>query len=192
MFPKYRENTRFPCRNRRVGWLEKPFCSPGNFGAREKSAVLRDILWCDKPCLGSCTYSFRYSTDGSALVGSMEDYFSQFGDKACCFEDLRPYVTDLVADAKSRWISFLVSQEPSFVRAAFLFWSARVLSPSGTIGYLGGFAAGGQRAEATTDQHRGLRYIHRFRVILGLQVYRRVHGRTRFRLQLTRDRTAAY
>lgn len=54
----------------------------------------------------------------------MENYFSQFGDKACCFEDLRPYV-DLGADGKSRWISFLASQEPSFVRILFLFGSAR-------------------------------------------------------------------
>jgi len=50
----------------------------------------------------------------------MEKYFSQFGDKACCFEDLRPYV-NLGTDEKLRWTAFLASQEPSFVRVMFLF-----------------------------------------------------------------------
>lgn len=58
-------------------------------------------------------FSHRISSDESALVDSMENYFSQFGDKACCFEDLRPCV-NLGADANSRWINFLASQEPSF------------------------------------------------------------------------------
>jgi hypothetical protein len=101
----------------------------------------------------------------------MENYFSQFSDKACCFEDLRSYV-DLDVEAKSRWISFLASQGLSFVRIIFfLFGYAHVLSSSGNIGYRGGFAAGGQRAETTTDQSCGLGYIDRFRVVFGLQVY---------------------
>jgi N-terminal acetyltransferase B complex non-catalytic subunit len=57
----------------------------------------------------------------------MENYFSQFGDKACCFEDLQPYV-DLGADAKSRWTSFLQSQEPSFVRTIIFVWVYCVLN----------------------------------------------------------------
>ncbi|KAG1753404.1 N-acetyltransferase B complex non catalytic subunit-domain-containing protein [Suillus lakei] len=64
-------------------------------------------------------FSYGISSDESALVGSMENYFSQFGDKTCCFEDLRPCV-DLGADAKSRWMSFLASQESSFATAGDL------------------------------------------------------------------------
>ncbi|KAG1756688.1 N-acetyltransferase B complex non catalytic subunit-domain-containing protein [Suillus paluster] len=55
-------------------------------------------------------FSHGISSDESTLVSLMENYFSQFGDKQCCFEDLRPYV-DLGADAKSRWMSFLASRE---------------------------------------------------------------------------------
>lgn len=44
----------------------------------------------------------------------MQQYFERFGDKACCFEDLKPYLTmgggDLV-----KWTSFLEAVPTSFV-----------------------------------------------------------------------------
>ncbi|KLO04672.1 actin cytoskeleton organization protein [Schizopora paradoxa] len=38
-------------------------------------------------------------------------YFERFGDKACCFEDLRPYISTLEGDEMVRWISHLDGQD---------------------------------------------------------------------------------
>ncbi|KII88399.1 hypothetical protein PLICRDRAFT_54238 [Plicaturopsis crispa FD-325 SS-3] len=54
------------------------------------------------------------SEDSTALVEMMENYFQQIGDKTCCFEDLRPYLS-LDADGLSRWTSFLESQNASTI-----------------------------------------------------------------------------
>lgn len=40
------------------------------------------------------------------LVHLMQAYFQKFGDKACCFEDLRPYL-ELDSDGLARWTDFL-------------------------------------------------------------------------------------
>lgn len=51
----------------------------------------------------------------TALNDLLEKYFTRFGDKACCFEDLRPYIA-IDSDDLTRWTSFLESQSSSFVR----------------------------------------------------------------------------
>lgn len=42
-----------------------------------------------------------------------ENYFSQFGDKACCYEDLLPYLA-FEGEELEQWTSFLNSRK-SFV-----------------------------------------------------------------------------
>ena len=44
----------------------------------------------------------------------MQQYFERFGDKACCFEDLKPYLT-LGAEDLVKWTSFLEAVPASFV-----------------------------------------------------------------------------
>jgi N-acetyltransferase B complex (NatB) non catalytic subunit len=44
----------------------------------------------------------------------MQQYFERFGDKACCFEDLKPYLT-LEAENLVKWTSFLEAVPASFV-----------------------------------------------------------------------------
>ncbi|KZP19497.1 hypothetical protein FIBSPDRAFT_920120 [Athelia psychrophila] len=48
------------------------------------------------------------SSDESAMVGLMERYFHLVGDKACCYEDMKPYISLPEADLP-RWTSFLES-----------------------------------------------------------------------------------
>jgi N-terminal acetyltransferase B complex non-catalytic subunit len=50
------------------------------------------------------------------LVDVMEKYFKKFGDKTCCFEDLKPYLSldDL---EMPRWVQFLTSVTPSVSRS---------------------------------------------------------------------------
>lgn len=59
-------------------------------------------------------FEFSYIADQTAMVDQMENYFNLIGNKACCFEDLRPYLlleeAELVA-----WTSFLESVPLSFV-----------------------------------------------------------------------------
>lgn len=52
--------------------------------------------------------------DPSRLVTQMKCYFDKIGDKACCFEDLKPYL-GLQGDELSKWTSFLRSIPASFV-----------------------------------------------------------------------------
>ncbi len=44
----------------------------------------------------------------------MKQYFEKFGDKACCFEDLKPYLNP-EADSLPDFRSFLKTVPPSFV-----------------------------------------------------------------------------
>ncbi|KAJ7097819.1 actin cytoskeleton organization protein [Mycena belliarum] len=53
------------------------------------------------------------SNDKNRMVDLMKQYFEEIGDKACCFEDLKPYLTLDVEDGE-RWVSFLRSLMPSF------------------------------------------------------------------------------
>ncbi|KAJ7774501.1 actin cytoskeleton organization protein [Mycena maculata] len=53
------------------------------------------------------------SNDTNRMVDLMKRYFEEIGDKACCFEDLKPYLT-LDADDSEKWKSFLQSLSPSF------------------------------------------------------------------------------
>ncbi|GBE82163.1 hypothetical protein SCP_0405430 [Sparassis crispa] len=49
------------------------------------------------------------SQEPSELLNLLKQYFQQFGDKGCCYEDLRTYV-ELEGDDLSAWTSFLESQ----------------------------------------------------------------------------------
>ncbi|KAI6160023.1 N-acetyltransferase B complex non catalytic subunit-domain-containing protein [Pisolithus thermaeus] len=55
----------------------------------------------------------------SVLVESMADYFAQFGDKACCFEDLRAYL-DLEIASSEQWEAILANQNFSSTSVADL------------------------------------------------------------------------
>lgn len=51
--------------------------------------------------------------DSSVLVESMADYLTQFGDKSCCFEDLKAYLDAEVASSE-QWEAILANQHLSF------------------------------------------------------------------------------
>lgn len=53
----------------------------------------------------------------SRMVTLMKTYFERIGDKACCFEDLKPYLS-LDDDDLSQWTAYLNSVSPSFVSCA--------------------------------------------------------------------------
>ncbi|KAF8651484.1 hypothetical protein AX16_004782 [Volvariella volvacea WC 439] len=53
------------------------------------------------------------SSDSALLVNLMKQYFEQVGDKACCFEDLKPFLPFLDGEEKSTWTTFLQSTTPS-------------------------------------------------------------------------------
>ena len=53
--------------------------------------------------------------DESSVVHLMENYFDQFGDKACCYEDLLGYL-DMESAPLGQWTTFLASHQASFVR----------------------------------------------------------------------------
>nr|ATU82292.1 alpha-actin cytoskeleton organization protein [Macrocybe gigantea] len=52
-------------------------------------------------------------SEPSRLVEQMKAYFEKFGDKACCFEDLKPYLV-LESEELSSWTTFLDSHVSSF------------------------------------------------------------------------------
>ncbi|KAJ6547637.1 actin cytoskeleton organization protein [Mycena capillaripes] len=56
---------------------------------------------------------YGISNDSNRMVDLMKRYFEEIGDKACCFEDLKPYLSLDGEDAAS-WMSFLQSLTPSF------------------------------------------------------------------------------
>ncbi len=49
------------------------------------------------------------------MVDLIQQYFEKIGDKACCFEDLLPYI-HLDGDDLSRWTSYLKSVPSALVR----------------------------------------------------------------------------
>ncbi|KAI6036277.1 N-acetyltransferase B complex non catalytic subunit-domain-containing protein [Pisolithus microcarpus] len=57
--------------------------------------------------------------DSSVLVESMADYLAQFGDKACCFEDLKAYLDPDIASSE-QWETILANQNLSFASIAHL------------------------------------------------------------------------
>ncbi|KAF8163363.1 actin cytoskeleton organization protein [Crassisporium funariophilum] len=59
------------------------------------------------------------SKDPSRMLMIMQQYFEKFGDKACCFEDLKPYL-ELEADDLKQWISFLEGVPTSFTTVSEL------------------------------------------------------------------------
>ncbi|KAJ6596969.1 actin cytoskeleton organization protein [Mycena vulgaris] len=76
-------------------------------GHKDRSALLA-LLELEKRALLHGT-----SNDTNRMVDLMKQYFEEIGDKACCFEDLKPYLA-LDADGSKRWMSFLQSLTPSF------------------------------------------------------------------------------
>lgn len=57
-------------------------------------------------------------------------HVERFGDKACCFEDLRPYISTLEGDEMVRWTSHLDSEEHNSVTAHafhFIFVDAKII-----------------------------------------------------------------
>ncbi|KAF7294869.1 Actin cytoskeleton organization protein [Mycena indigotica] len=52
---------------------------------------------------------YDLSSDPHGLIDVMKHYFELFGDKACCFEDLKPYVSLLEGDDLPQWTAFLQS-----------------------------------------------------------------------------------
>ncbi|RDB21137.1 N-alpha-acetyltransferase 25, NatB auxiliary subunit [Hypsizygus marmoreus] len=57
--------------------------------------------------------SHGLSTDPERLVKLMQQYFEKIGDKACCFEDLKPYL-ELEENDLAQWTSYSESVSPSF------------------------------------------------------------------------------
>jgi len=47
-----------------------------------------------------------YLADSTRLITLLKEYFDNFGDKACCFEDLKPFL-DLEESDLSQFTSFL-------------------------------------------------------------------------------------
>lgn len=52
--------------------------------------------------------------DSGRRIALMKQYFLQVGDKACCFEDLKPYL-DLEENELSEWTAYLESVSQTFV-----------------------------------------------------------------------------
>jgi N-terminal acetyltransferase B complex non-catalytic subunit len=53
-------------------------------------------------------------SDSSQMATLVQQYFERFGGKACCFEDLKPYLTFGTEDLV-KWMSFLAAVPTSFV-----------------------------------------------------------------------------
>ena len=54
------------------------------------------------------------ATDSTTLNSLLEAYFQNFGGKACCYEDLVPYI-ELEGEDLARWTSVLEKQTASSV-----------------------------------------------------------------------------
>lgn len=68
-------------------------------------------------------------TDPTTLISLLESYFQHFGGKACCFEDLQPYI-ELEGDELATWTSVLEKQMAASVsilspteNSCLMFWS---------------------------------------------------------------------
>lgn len=60
----------------------------------------------------------RYISEPARLVELLQEYYEKFGDKACCFEDLLPFLS-LEGDDLTKWQTFLKGISPSFVSPFF-------------------------------------------------------------------------
>ncbi|KAG6810186.1 hypothetical protein H0H92_012950 [Tricholoma furcatifolium] len=76
-------------------------------GPKDRSAALA-LLELEKRA-----HAHGISKDSERLVVLMQDYFTLVGDKACCFEDLKPYLS-LDANQMSKWKSFLRDTSSTF------------------------------------------------------------------------------
>ena len=59
------------------------------------------------------------ATDSTTINSLLEAYFQNFGGKACCYEDLQPYV-ELEGEELARWTSVLEKQTASSVSLSHL------------------------------------------------------------------------
>ncbi|KAG6874208.1 hypothetical protein C0995_003754 [Termitomyces sp. Mi166 len=76
-------------------------------GSKDRSAALA-LLELEKRAR-----NHGISKDSDRLVTLMQDYFTRVGDKACCFEDLKPYLA-LEENEMTGWTSFLQAVSRSF------------------------------------------------------------------------------
>ena len=60
------------------------------------------------------------ATDSTTINSLLEAYFQNFGGKACCYEDLQPYV-ELEGEELARWTSVLEKQTASSVSLSHLY-----------------------------------------------------------------------
>ncbi|KAG6899742.1 hypothetical protein C0993_007271 [Termitomyces sp. T159_Od127] len=79
----------------------------GEDGAKDRSAALA-LLELEKRAR-----VHGISKDSTRLVILMQDYFNRVGHKACCFEDLKPYI-ELGENELTDWTSFLQAVPRSF------------------------------------------------------------------------------
>ena len=66
--------------------------------------------------------------ESDRLLTLIKDYFEKFGDKACCFEDLKPYM-DLDQDNLAQFSAVLESVPKSFVSLHEAFRNASHYTP---------------------------------------------------------------
>ncbi|KAF8238594.1 actin cytoskeleton organization protein [Tricholoma matsutake] len=76
-------------------------------GQKDRSALLALLE------LENRARSHRLSNDSGRRIALMKQYFLQVGDKACCFEDLKPYL-DLEENELSEWTAYLESVSQTF------------------------------------------------------------------------------
>jgi N-terminal acetyltransferase B complex non-catalytic subunit len=74
------------------------------------------------------------------LVDSMERYFKRFGDKTCCFEDIKPYLS-LDDSEMPRWVQFLTSVTPSVSRSLLIISAISLISGDQAYLFSGRFAS---------------------------------------------------
>ncbi|KAK2466858.1 hypothetical protein APHAL10511_001116 [Amanita phalloides] len=79
-------------------------------GTRDRSGLL-GLLELEKQAI-----HYGMSSGSSRLLYLMQQYFEKFGDKACCFEDLKPYQI-LAGEDSTKWTSFLESVPENFSSA---------------------------------------------------------------------------
>ncbi|KAF5381081.1 hypothetical protein D9615_004014 [Tricholomella constricta] len=82
-------------------------------GTKDRSAALA-LLELEKRA-----QTHGISNDSGRLVALMQQYFDQVGDKACFFEDLKPYLA-LQGEELAKWTTFLESVSTSFTTASEL------------------------------------------------------------------------
>lgn len=85
---------------------------------REPARVILNKVITTSQCFSAIS-QYRI-VDDDRLLTLLMSYFEQFGDKACCYEDLQPYVV-LDGDDLSSWTSFLESVPSSIVCSSITF-----------------------------------------------------------------------